>query len=130
MVGLALAGLLWGCSDKLAETDEDPFADVVVSFTPGENAGSGQDDYPDVVLGPPQGQGPNGGSLHVLSLGRDGQIVLGFDDVPIVDGPGVDVLVFENAFPGLSRSAKTEIPGLNGRVSLRMLKNSIQAVRV
>ena len=86
--------------DTGPEVDEDPFADVVVSFTPGENAGFGQDEYPDVVLGPPQGQGPNGGSLHVLSLGRDGQIVLGFDDVPIVDGPGVDVLVFENACPG------------------------------
>ena len=82
------------------ESEPDPFADLVASFNPGDFAGFGQDRYPDVVLGPPQGQGPNGGSLHVLSLGNQGEITLGFDDIPITDGPGVDVIVFENAFPG------------------------------
>ena len=100
-----LGSLILGCSapnddDTGSARLEDPFADVVVSFQPGNNAGFGQDQYPDVVLGPPQGKGPDAGSLHVLSLGQEGEIVLGFDDVPIIDGPGVDVLVFENAFPG------------------------------
>ena len=49
------AGLVLGCTASLwgrtggARLD-DPFADVVVSFQPGNNAGFGQDQYPDVVL--------------------------------------------------------------------------------
>lgn len=76
----------------------DPFADRVVSFTPGAYAGYGQNLLPGVVLGPPQGQGPTEGSLDVLSLGRQGSIVLEFTDIVAVDGPGVDLLVFENPF--------------------------------
>ena len=99
------AGLVLGCTASSGEETggarlDDPFADVVVSFQPGNNAGFGQDQYPDVVLGPPHGKGPSAGSLHVLSLGQEGEIILGFEDIPITDGPGVDVLVFENAFPG------------------------------
>ncbi|ATB50612.1 cell surface protein [Corallococcus macrosporus] len=77
---------------------EDPYADEVVSFEPGDSAGFGQDRFPDIVLGPPSGLGPDNGSLDVLSLGRGGEIVLRFTDLAVVDGPGVDLLVFENAF--------------------------------
>lgn len=76
----------------------DPWADRVVSIVPGDGAGFGQDRFPDVVLGPPQGGGESSGSLDVLSLGRDGVIVLEFTDLVAVDGPGVDLLVFENPF--------------------------------
>lgn len=76
----------------------DPWADRVVSIMPGDGAGFGQDRFPDVVLGPPQGGGESSGSLDVLSLGRDGVIVLEFTDLIAVDGPGVDLLVFENPF--------------------------------
>ncbi|AKQ63397.1 Cell surface protein [Myxococcus hansupus] len=76
----------------------DPYADEVVSFTPGPSAGFGQDRFPDVVLGPPSGLGADTGSLDVLSLGRGGSIVLRFTDIAVVDGPGVDLLVFENPF--------------------------------
>lgn len=76
----------------------DPWADRVVSITPGDGAGFGQDRFPDVVLGPPQGGGESSGSLDVLSLGREGVIVLEFTDLVAVDGPGVDLLVFENPF--------------------------------
>jgi hypothetical protein len=38
------------------------------------------------------------GSLDVLSLGREGSIVLELTDTAVVDGPGVDLLVFENPF--------------------------------
>lgn len=77
--------------------DPTPFAGRVVSFTPGEFAGFGQEDYPSIVFGPPHGAGAGMGSLDVLSLGRGGEIVLetGF---LLVDGPGVDLLVFENPF--------------------------------
>ncbi|MCP3139344.1 cell surface protein [Pyxidicoccus xibeiensis] len=92
----------------------DPYADAVVSFAPGEGAGFGQDLFPGVVLGPPTGAGPDNGSLDVLSLGRGGSITLRFDDVGLVDGPGVDLLVFENAFALPGGATYTE----TGRVSV------------
>jgi len=76
---------------------DDPFADCVVSFEPAGDAGFGHDALPDIVLGPPVGGGENQGSLDVVSLGCGGTIVLGFAN-PIVDGPGPDLIVFENAF--------------------------------
>jgi hypothetical protein len=76
-----------------------PFATKVVSFKPGEDAGFGQDGYPNIVLGPPQGAGAGMGSLDVLSLGNRGEIVLELT-LGVVDGPGVDLLVFENPFGG------------------------------
>jgi hypothetical protein len=76
----------------------DPFADVVVSFTPGPGAGFGQNKLPGVVLGPPQGAGDSAGGTDVLSLGKNGVIILEFTDIALVDGPGVDLLVFENPF--------------------------------
>ncbi|WNG21044.1 cell surface protein [Cystobacter fuscus] len=78
--------------------EPQPFADRVVSYSPGPNAGFGQQDFPGIVLGPPQGAGADLGSLDVLSLGRGGEIVLEFTDIGVVDGPGVDLLVFENVF--------------------------------
>ncbi|RAL21537.1 cell surface protein [Lujinxingia litoralis] len=75
-----------------------PYASEVVSFTPGEGAGFGEGNLPDVVLGPPQGKGTTSASLDVLSLGAGGEIVLGFGDRVIVDGEGADFVVFENPF--------------------------------
>ncbi|MBA2663255.1 MAG: cell surface protein [Bradymonadaceae bacterium] len=75
-----------------------PYASEVVSFSPGEGAGYGQDRLPDVVLGPPSGKGVRAASLDVLSLGKGGEIILGFGERSIVDGPGPDFIVFENAF--------------------------------
>jgi hypothetical protein len=78
-----------------------PYAREVVAFEPGEEAGFGEDDLPDVVLGPPHGRGELSGSLDVLSLGKGGSIVLGFGELGIADGEGPDLVVFENAFwPG------------------------------
>jgi len=54
---------------------------------------------PCIVEGPPVGCGPDCGSLDVVSLGYEGTIVVSLDDVEIVDGPGPDLLVFENPFP-------------------------------
>jgi hypothetical protein len=75
-----------------------PFADAVVSFTPGSGAGFGADKLPGIVLGPPRGGGELQGSLDVLSLGNGGVIVLRFDVPLICDGPGPDLTVFENPF--------------------------------
>jgi hypothetical protein len=77
------------------------YASGVESFTPGTSAGYNQDKMPGIVLGPPQGKGTDAGSLDVVSLGAAGEIVLAFGDLGIVDGPGPDLVVFENAFwPG------------------------------
>jgi hypothetical protein len=77
------------------------YATRIESFEPGPGAGYHQDELPDVVLGPPQGKGPEAGSLDVLSLGAGGSIVLSFGEHAMVDGPGADFVVFENAFwPG------------------------------
>lgn len=78
----------------------DPWADRVTTFTPGPGAGFGQDRFPDIVLGPPKGGGSSMGSLDVLSLGKGGVIELELTDFVVFDGPGVDLLVFENGFEG------------------------------
>ncbi len=115
---LAMSLLAVGCGGPSEEeppqpvvcaSDNTPFADKVVSFTPGEDAGFGQDGYPDIVLGPPQGTGSGMGSLHVLSLGRRGEIVLELTDIGVVDGPGVDLLVFENPFGYFAETGVVEV---------------------
>ena len=75
-----------------------PYATRVVTFEPGEGAGFGRAQLPDIVSGPPVGGGEVQGSTDVVSLGRGGRICVAFDDVTIVDGPGTDFIVFENAF--------------------------------
>ncbi|MCS6799586.1 MAG: cell surface protein [Myxococcota bacterium] len=97
-----------------AATAGSPFAVAVVRFEPGRNAGFGQDRLPDVVLGPPRGGGEAMGSLHVVSLGVGGliELELGRD---AVDGPGPDLLVFENPF---FRAGSTESFAEPGAVAL------------
>lgn len=76
------------------------FAVEVVSheFGDGEIFGQASDEFPQRVLGPPSGGGCCAGGLDVTSLGNGGSIVLGFAETTIVDGPGPDFIVFENAF--------------------------------
>lgn len=87
----------------------DPFADRVVDYAPGEFAGFGQERFPDVVLGGPRGGGANAGGLDVLSLGLEGTITLALDDWVAVDGPGPDLIVFENPFPGWVEPGRVEV---------------------
>ncbi|MCK6509524.1 cell surface protein [Myxococcota bacterium] len=74
------------------------FAQGVVSFSPTGGVSYGQEDFPNKLLGPPQGSGLGKGSLDVVSLGCGGEIILEFSDPMIGDGPGPDFIVFENAF--------------------------------
>jgi len=110
---LTIAALLSGCQTDLDPEspwgDIDPFADQLVSFTPGDFAGYGQDELPDIVLGHPEGNGPQAGGLDVLSLGRGGSIVLKFSDILLHDGPGPDLLVFENPFPAWRELARVAV---------------------
>ena len=80
------------------DTLGDPYADEVVSYTQGINGGFNANLLPAVALGSPAGAGLWVGSLDVVSLGREGSIVLRFVDNVIVDGPGADFTVFENPF--------------------------------
>jgi hypothetical protein len=68
-----------------------------VSFGPGQD--TGRDRFPELVFGPPKGAGCCQGSVaDVVSLGNGGTVTLQFDGARIVDGPGPDFIVFENAF--------------------------------
>lgn len=102
-VTVLLQTLLFSACATTAESSavaSDPFADRMVSFKPGANAGFGADRMPQIVFGPPQGAGAAAGSLDVVSLGNKGEIVLAFDDPAIIDGEGADFIVFENPFSG------------------------------
>ena len=89
----------------------DPFADQLISFNPLDpNDAFGSDSLPQIVLGAPAGTGEFFGSTDVVSIhakanedgGQSapygGSITLGFDDNIVVNGPGADFTVFENAF--------------------------------
>jgi hypothetical protein len=69
---------------------------VSACFGPGQNVG--QDQLPGAAAGPPKGGGCCSGSLDVVSLGDGGSITVAFQGNAIVDGPGPDFIVFENAF--------------------------------
>jgi hypothetical protein len=106
-----------GTASDTAETgaalvvyDPWPFADGVHAYSFGEYAGYGQENFPNVVFGPPESPGNGGGSLDVLSLGAGGEIVVTFRSLDVVDGPGVDLLVFENPFSGW---AETGVVGVS-----------------
>lgn len=88
-----------GCDvvDAVVDEADTCTAVEVARFDPGDGAGYGSDRLPGVVLGPPDGGKTSEGSLDVVSLGVGGEIVLrlGCD---VVDGDGVDLVVYENAF--------------------------------
>jgi len=74
------------------------FATAVISHEFGPGQDHGQAAFPAPVLGPPSGEGCCRGSLQVTSLGDGGFAVLEFGNTRILDGPGPDFIVFENAF--------------------------------
>lgn len=63
----------------------------------GTGGGAGESGLPAIVLGPPRGGGAFQGGTDTVSLGLGGTITLAFDDNLIVDQPGPDLPVFENA---------------------------------
>ncbi|XXX82232.1 hypothetical protein WMF30_26080 [Sorangium sp. So ce134] len=77
---------------------ETVFASEVISHLFGPGPNYGQNRFPDIAFGPPKGGGCCGGSTDVVSLGNGGTITFGFSGNLIVDGPGPDFIVFENAF--------------------------------
>ncbi|MCK5148732.1 T9SS type A sorting domain-containing protein [bacterium] len=92
----------------------DAWADAVIAFTPGDNAGYGANFFPNNVLGAPDPDpaigttSPCANPRELLSLGVGGEIILAFEDNKIVDGDGIDFTIFENAFISWSGSVVSE----------------------
>lgn len=102
---------------SIAEACTNPYATSVVNFTPGIGAGFGSNYYPSNVFGAPAGgskYSPNNKEKDLLSLGCGGTITLKLGACDIVDGEGVDFIVFENAFV----YAGNQIYSEPGRVSV------------
>jgi hypothetical protein len=111
-LGVCLALLANGCGAGGDESSR--FVARVVDLSIGSGGGFGESELPGVVLGPPKGEGELRGSTHVLSLGVGGSVVLELGTA-VVDGPGVDLLVFENAFYASGdRNAPFTEPGIVG----------------
>jgi len=76
-------------------------ASAVASITQGAGAGYGFEYLPDNVLGLPdttaRSETPTIDPKQIAAIGLGGDIILSFDRI-IVDGPGPDFTVFENAF--------------------------------
>ena len=100
LVALACASSLTACvepSERLARYHPS-YAERVHNFEPGENSGFGATKMPEVVLGEPRGSGLYSGSTDVVSLGIGGMIVLDFGSKRVLNGPGPDFVIYENAF--------------------------------
>ncbi|MFC2131195.1 hypothetical protein ACFLSQ_07150 [Bacteroidota bacterium] len=78
--------------------------DTVYSFIPGDGQNVGQDSayFPENIFGMPYHGAtedtPAKSPEHILSLGLDGEITIGFKDYIIVNKPGPDFIIFENVF--------------------------------
>lgn len=112
---LALLGCSAGEGDSASEPNR--FVERVVSFVPGADASFGHDQLPDIVLGPPKGAGACQGSLDAVSLGVGGEIVVEMGTT-IVDGPGPDFIVFENAFLAGCRGDESQVYAEPGEVAV------------
>lgn len=78
----------------------DPWGDASPGVQYGPGAGYGQAYYPDNILGPPDPDAtpssPAVGEDQLLTLGKDGWVVIEFTDNTVINGPGADFTVFEN----------------------------------
>ena len=115
----AATGLLIGClaagATGPAEESQNFYATRVVSYDP--NVGNDWFDDPTAALGGPGGRGPYQSSYHVVTLGQQGSITLGFDDgLVIANGSGADFIVFENPF------IITTVPGSIGLMFAELIR--------
>ncbi|MCB9898924.1 MAG: hypothetical protein H6825_13045 [Planctomycetes bacterium] len=92
----------------------DPYASLVVDVSPGPFSGGD----PDITLDDPHGLGPSQGSFHVFQLGVGGSITLRLDSLA-KDGPGTDLIVYENPFfvQGMGDPTATYVEALYVEVS-------------
>lgn len=83
---------------------EHSYIDTVYSFTPGtgQNFGQSPEFFPMNIFGAPAKEAseyiPASAESDVLSLGIDGEIIIGVKNMVIYDGEGDDFIIYENAF--------------------------------
>jgi hypothetical protein len=110
---IATVALLSALTPACAQPDDcaeaSRFASEVLALEYGPGQNFGRNSMPEVVFGPPRGAGCCSGSTDVVSLGNGGSITLGFSGNAIVDGPGADFVVFENAFETAAGGAFVEL---------------------
>lgn len=94
---LCVMGVTGSATARVVDCFADEVVDHRVAFSPPES-GQRVAELPGIVLGPPGDSFPTTGSTSTVSLGRGGWILLSFTDNVILDGPGPDFIVFENAF--------------------------------
>jgi hypothetical protein len=101
----AIVALLLGTGCSAEDADREAasvecarYATAATEHAFGSGQNVGQADFPGPILGPPRGAGCCDGSLDVVSLGNGGTVTLELGETEIVDGPGPDFIVFENAF--------------------------------
>lgn len=88
----------------MAHAQERASIDTVKQFTPGtmQNNGQGPAFFPQNIFGEPAADRsdtvPVTDPRMICSIGLGGEIVVGFRDRVIVDGPGADLTIYENAF--------------------------------
>ncbi|MCS6966397.1 MAG: hypothetical protein NZ473_06495 [Candidatus Kapabacteria bacterium] len=103
-VGITLFIVLY-CA---AQQWEKGWIDTVIIFRPGAGQNFGQDSayFPRNIFGPPDTSArldnPSASPFQIVSLGMGGEIVVGFHNKIVVNGPGVDFVIFENSFVTLS----------------------------
>lgn len=79
-------------------------ANDILTLAIGEDGGFGSTNFPDVAYGAPVSS-----RTDVVSLGRGGEVTIELNGYVIVDGPGNDFTVFENAFTGWSEPAYVSV---------------------
>lgn len=78
--------------------------DTVISYQwgDGQNSGQSSEFFPQNIFGPPDTSAredfQSADPKQICSIGLGGEIIVGFKGMDIVDGPGPDFTVFENAF--------------------------------
>ncbi|GBD06416.1 hypothetical protein HRbin21_00208 [bacterium HR21] len=99
---LVLWCLLIAISYCSAQHWERGWVDTVLAFRPGTGQSFGREFFPDNIFGPPDTAArpdrPSADPRQLLSLGMDGEIIVGFRGKVLVNGPGPDLVIFENAF--------------------------------
>ncbi|MBI2794334.1 MAG: hypothetical protein HYX66_06780 [Ignavibacteria bacterium] len=112
VIGFAIAAFT--TSSALCDEYYRITVDTVLAFIPGsgQNAGQGPAFFPQNVFGPPDTTAsetiPATDPRSVCSIGLGGVIEVGFSGYAIEDGPGVDFIVYENAFRYLNNKVYAE----------------------
>lgn len=94
------------------------YIDTVLSLKPGtvQNAGQDSESFPMNIFGPPSALAkytvPASDPKDICSIGLDGEIIVGNKSHYIIDGPGPDFTIFENAFMRLADSMIFAEPGI------------------